>query len=155
MLFAGKIVQWVRKLANVAIPIPTIYRLLGQTLALLEKEEDPQRFELLSLIFRAKLLSQLGLKPRIETCVRCEKVLGGPQFFDIASGGSICEMCSQGSVTFERPYLGVQEREFLIVADRFKLTSWPSLHFPQEKTSTLIRLLTQFAAYHTHTQLPL
>src|SRR4051812_43992050 len=40
MMTAGKVVQWVRKLSNTAVTMPGVYSLLGQTLALMEKETD-------------------------------------------------------------------------------------------------------------------
>ena len=68
---AGTANRWILKLANTAIPIPQIYSLLGQFLALLENEELPIRIQCLTLLFRLKLLSALGIKPITEQCTVC------------------------------------------------------------------------------------
>src|SRR4051812_43757292 len=39
LMIAGKVVQWVKRMADATNPLPGVYVLLGQTLALLEKEK--------------------------------------------------------------------------------------------------------------------
>lgn len=152
---AGKVVQWVRKLADAATPMPGVYSILGQTLALLEKESDPGRLELLALLFKLKLLSQLGLKPRVDACVRCSETVEDDVFFDIESGGALCRRCvASASLHLRRP-LPHDERIFLTHADQFRLTAWEQLRLPLDTVHQLTRLTTQFATYHTHARLPL
>lgn len=153
MLAAGKAVSWVKKLANISTPLPQIYSLLGQTLSLLEKEPQSERYELLILIFKLKLLSQLGLKPRMDSCLKCssEEILPGT--FDISQGGVICIHCSP-TVGHENTRLTAQERSFLDLTDDVKLTLWDQVQFPLERVAPLQRVVTQFASYHTHMRLP-
>lgn len=153
---AGKAVQWVRKLCPVATPLPVIYSVLGQTLSLVEKEGDPDRLELLCLVFKLKLLSQLGLKPRVDACVRCGDEAAEDVVFDVASGGVICRKCAHGDREYTQmpSRLPDDERTFLEAADRFRLTAWGTLSFPRDKSGGLTRLITQFASFHTHTRLP-
>ena len=154
LMYAGKLLQWVKKLADNSTPMPAVYSLLGQTLALIEKENQPERLDLLFLIFKLKLLAALGLKPRVDACVRCsgEDEEG---ILDIESGGLVCQTCSQTKNKSHPLYLPPDEKLFLTHADNFKLTAWPQLNFPWDKTQHLSRLANQFALYHTHVTLPL
>jgi DNA repair protein RecO (recombination protein O) len=151
---AGKAVQWVKKLANAATPMPGVYTLLGQTLALTEKEVSDERLDLLTLVFKLKLLSQLGLKPRVDLCARCESVLETEVYFNLEAGGILCKACSKGSSFQDFLPLDAEGRLFLDYADRFKLSSWDQIDFPPPKTHGLSQLVTRFASFHTQTKLP-
>lgn len=160
MMAAGKVAQWVRKLADTTSPMPQVYSLLGQTLTLIEKETDPKRFELLHLVFKLKLLSAIGLKPRTEACVACESP--APQFrlseepilFDMHSGGILCPVCCRTVTKREGIYLSPDETFFLDMADKLRLSQWPEIKYAEEKVLPLSRLVTRFASYHNHVALP-
>lgn len=151
---AGKVVQWVRKLANTAVPMPGVYSLLGQTLALLEKT-PPERLSLLRLIFQLKLLDQIGIKPRMDACTRCSEPRITPGgVFDLDSGGLLCTQCMGERSVAHSMQLGADECALLDQGDRLKLTLWNQFQFPDYPTRNLLRLTNQFASFHTHTQLP-
>jgi DNA repair protein RecO (recombination protein O) len=152
---AGKVVQWIRRLADPGTSHPAIYLLLGQTLALIEREKETGRLEFLSLLFRLKLLHQLGFKPRVEACVRCQGELESPTFFEWASGGTVCRKCLLTGTVQEGVSVAADERLLLGVGDRLKLSTWEQFEFPLDKTHQLSRLIHQFAFYHTHVRLPL
>ena len=80
---AGRVLQWIKRLADIATPSPNTFSLLGQTLALVEKESDPKRLEILFFVFKLKLLSDLGLMPQIAACAKCHSQLeaGGDSAF--------------------------------------------------------------------------
>jgi DNA repair protein RecO (recombination protein O) len=151
---AGRMVQWVRKLADVATPMPGVYSLLGQTLALAEKENSDERLELLALVFKLKLLAQIGLKPKVDVCARCESALRGNNFFNLEAGGILCDLCSKG--VGHQDFLPIDNdgRLMLDLADRFKLPNWEMLEFSAPKTANLTQLVTRFATFHTQTKLP-
>ncbi|MBY0370071.1 DNA repair protein RecO [bacterium] len=152
---AGKVAQWVRKLANTATPMPGVYSLLGQTLALLEKESDPERLLLLQLLFQLKFLQQLGLKPRIDACARCSETRQSPGgVFDLDAGGLLCQNCLGERTVAHTMHLDATECQMLDQGDRFKLTLWDGFQFPVRPTRNLLRLTAQFASFHTQTQLP-
>ena len=154
---AGKLAQWVRKLPEPGTPVPGIFSLLGQTLAVIEKEEDAEKLELLGLVFKLKLLAQLGLKPQVEICVKCESGLTGnaSPIFDISSGGTLCRSCfSKGTTSEGHVTMPESDRIFLAQADSFRLTHWSGLEFPEERTRELQRVVTLFGTYHTHVRLP-
>lgn len=156
VMTAGKAAQWVRKLANTAVPMPGVYSLLGQTLALLEKEKDPERILLLQLVFQLKLLDQLGLKPRMDSCTRCSEPRVTPGgVFDLDAGGLLCENCLGQRSVAHSMQLGSAECMMLDQGDRLKLTQWENFVFPPPPTRNLLRLTTQFASFHTQTHLPL
>jgi len=156
VMVSGKAVQWVKKLADVPTPMPQIYSLLGQTLSLIEKETQIERLELLTLVFKLKLLSFLGLNPQIEKCTRCEGPLTDPTaHFDLGSGGVVCNTCNQDRF-LNGLLIEQDQRSILKYAESMKLTAWDSFLFQeQQPILSLTRLLTQFASFHTHVSLPI
>lgn len=155
MLLAGQITQWVRRLVSHATAMPDTYSLLGQIFSLIEQEEDLNRLEILGLVFKVKFISQLGLKPSIDMCVRCGSTQGERSLFDIAGGGMVCRRCLGIKVPEESFALEQEEQRFLSQVDRFRLTQWKSLQYPLGKTRSLTHLVTQFASYHGHAKLPI
>jgi DNA repair protein RecO (recombination protein O) len=153
VLMAGKVTQWVKRLADTTTPMPEVYSLLGQTLSLIEKESDPERLDLLNLVFKLKLLLHLGLKPSVDDCVRCEEP-ASRGYFDIEAGGVVCPTCSPSHYLSEQLVLAEEDRRFLDLGDRLRLTQWGETQFPRANTMRLLRLMTQFAQYHTHLKLP-
>jgi DNA repair protein RecO (recombination protein O) len=152
---AGKAVQWIKKLLQPGHPQPAIYSLLGQTLALIEKETIPYRLELLALLFKMKLLAELGLKPRVEGCVKCGTLEEGNYSFDMEAGGVLCSACLIKYRTQDAIRIDAMTRSFMHQAEDLKLTLWPQIQLEEDCTRFLSRLVTQFASYHTHIPLPL
>lgn len=155
VFLAGRITQWVKKLA-IDLPTPTskVYSLLGQTLALIEKENDTERLELLGLLFKLKFLSTIGIKPRVESCVHCSGPVADVSAFDLAAGGVICTPCSYHAQIRSEIRTDHDERRLIMQADNIKLSSFSELVFATRKASHLTQLITQFTSYHTHIKLP-
>lgn len=153
LMVAGKVVQWIKKLADVPTPMPQLYSLLGQTLSLIEKETDIQRLELLTLVFKLKLLCFLGLSPQIEKCTRCEGPLDPTSLFDLSAGGAVCNQCPKESLSGHL-YLESEQRIILKNAEKLKLATWSGFVPDPLQVFPLTRLLTQFASFHTHIKLP-
>lgn len=154
LIAAGKLVQWVRKLLSVETPMPATYRLLGQTLALIEKETSESKMELCLLTFRLKLLSQLGLEPRLDACARCDAQTPDTAFFDLSSGGILCSLCARTSIKENVLLLEEEERGLLKNLLNTRLSSLERVRFPNHKILELSRLVSRFASYHTHVGLP-
>lgn len=154
VMMAGKVAQWVKRLANFSTPMPQIYSLMGQTLAVIEKEASPERLELLMLLFKIKMLSQLGLKPRTGACGRCGTEEMSVRYFDLSAGGLLCGPCRTQSRYSEATPVDKEEELFLEHADDIKLSQWGETRFTQNKVPGLNRLVSQFASYHTHMRLP-
>ncbi len=154
LVVAGKAAQWVRRLSNTAVAMPGVYSLLGQTLALIEKTET-ERLPLLQLIFQIKFLDQIGLKPRMDACAKCSEALDNAAgVFDIDAGGLLCRPCLGERTVAHSMRLGEAEQALLAQGERLKLTLWDQFQFPTDSTRNLLRLTTQFASFHTQTQLP-
>ena len=153
VMIAGKAVQWIKKLADVPTPMPNLYSLLGQTLALIEKETNIERLDLLVLVFKLKLLSFLGLSPQLEKCARCSGDLDNSAVFDLSSGGAVCQTCISGQ-SFQSFHLRTEQRMILSVAEKMKMPQWDSFLVAQEQVIPLSHLLTQFASFHTQILLP-
>ncbi len=151
-LAAGKCVQWIRKLMSQGNIIHHVYSLLGQTLALMEKESDPIRSEILLLTFKIKLLKLIGLRPQIQSCVICNSVLEPPFSFDVAAGGAHCRNCAAGLV--ERTVMDKTDHKLMMLVTDVRLGAWHDTQFSGERVKPLLALMTQFANYHTHLHLP-
>jgi len=68
-----------------------IYKLLSDSLFLLSSKASPKR---VARIFEIKLLSVLGLMPRLKACVACNRAIEkGRVRFSFSSGGVLCEAC--------------------------------------------------------------
>lgn len=154
MMMAGKAAQWVKKLVPAAAPVPSVYSLLGQIFALLEREDDPVRMEALSVVFRMKLLSQLGIRPQIDSCVKCEETENPVMVFDFGAGGVVCNAChlTLGEGQFE---MASEDLPALQLAEVARLAEWAQVQFPIARVRPLSVLLTHFASYHSHVRLPL
>lgn len=155
LLSAGRITQWVRRLADTS-PTPAIYSLFGQTLALIERESDTHRLDLLELVFKVKLLDTLGLRPRLDSCARCGATEVAHGIFDVAAGGLVCEHCSRAVPGMEeaRSYLSTEARTRLSDLQRLRLTGWEEVTADLGTTAALNRLVTVFARYHTQIPVP-
>lgn len=153
VLVAGKTLHWVKKLADVPTPMPQLYSLLGQTLSLIEQEKQLDRLELLTLVFKLKLLSFLGLMPQLEKCTRCDGPLDPTSLFDLSAGGVICNRCHHTHLG-ETYRLADEQRFILQKAEEIKLNTWNSFSAAPDEAIHLSKLLTQFASFHTHIKLP-
>ncbi len=154
LLMAGKVTQWVKRLADTTNPMPEVYSLLGQTLSLIEKEQNLERLDLLNLVFKLKLLLHLGLKPSVDDCVKCEAP-ASRGYLDIEAGGVVCPNCSPNHFIQDYLVLAEEDRRFIDEGDALRLTRWTDTEFPRPNTMRLVRLMTQFAQYHTHLKLPI
>jgi DNA repair protein RecO (recombination protein O) len=154
VLLAGKIAQWVKRLANTPTPMPNLYSLIGQTLALIEKETRPEKLELLNCIFKLKLLAILGLKPRVDVCAKCETDEDIEGIFDMNSGGILCHPCAPKADFTGGLLLHPIQRNLINIADQIRLTRWDEIDFPNELLIPVSRLMTQFASFHNQVKLP-
>ena len=154
VLVAGKLAQWIKRLADTSTPMPSIYSLLGQSLALIEKESKPEKLELLNCIFKLKLLSILGLKPRVDVCTKCENEDDIEGIFDLNSGGILCRACSPKADFSDSLALHPIQRNLLNIGDQIKFTQWEEISFTPDLLPPLARLMTQFASFHTQVRLP-
>jgi DNA repair protein RecO (recombination protein O) len=72
----------------------SIFRLLTETLARIEKEDDPW---LAIRYYEVHLLGFLGYRPHLFECANCgEKIQAVDQFFSPAAGGVLCPRCGSG-----------------------------------------------------------
>jgi DNA repair protein RecO (recombination protein O) len=83
-----------RFVPNEEIAVPSLYRLVTETLARLAVEADawlPVRY------YEMRLLDFLGFRPQLFECVNCRReILPEDQFFSFSSGGAICPRCGEG-----------------------------------------------------------
>jgi DNA repair protein RecO (recombination protein O) len=74
--------------------IPTLYRLLADTLKRLATGEDPW---LAVRYYEMRLLDYLGFRPQLTECANCgRKIEAEDQFFSYSAGGVICPRCGRG-----------------------------------------------------------
>ena len=74
--------------------VPSLFRLLTETLARLAKEADPW---LAVRYYEMRLLDFLGFRPQLVQCANCgREILAEDQFFSFGAGGAICPRCGEG-----------------------------------------------------------
>ena len=76
------------------IAVPSLYRLLTETLARLATESIPW---LTVRSYEMRLLDLLGFRPQLFECANCGKeIVAEAQFFSAALGGAVCPNCGRG-----------------------------------------------------------
>ena len=76
------------------IAVPSLYRLLTETLSRLAKESIPW---LTVRSYEMRLLDLLGFRPQLFECANCGKeIVAEAQFFSAALGGAVCPNCGRG-----------------------------------------------------------
>jgi len=153
LTYAGSCVQWIQRLLAPHAPMPEAYYLLGQTLALLEKSQSEIQAEKLSLIFKIKLVSYLGISPEIHACGKCKAEEAEGFIFDIQAGGILCSNCMPGYKNFTESHLGKEQLFFWREARSLKLSQWETLSLTHGQILQLQQLTTKFTIFHTHTRL--
>ncbi len=73
----------------------SLYRLLGNSLAALDRREIPP--ETVSILFQLRFMEQSGFLPDLDRCAACgkalEKLPGTMVYFDLVKGGLVCSGC--------------------------------------------------------------
>ncbi len=76
------------------IAVPSLYRLLTETLSRLATESIPW---LTVRSYEMRLLDLLGFRPQLFECANCGKeIVAEAQFFSAALGGAVCPNCGRG-----------------------------------------------------------
>jgi DNA repair protein RecO (recombination protein O) len=76
------------------IAVPSLYRLLTETLSRLATESIPW---LTVRSYEMRLLDLLGFRPQLFECANCGKeIVPESQFFSAALGGAVCPNCGRG-----------------------------------------------------------
>lgn len=90
--------------------IPSLYRLLVNTLNRLSKEANT--FKAVRY-YEIRLLDLLGFRPELFQCVQCrEEIQAQDQFFSAAQGGVLCPRCGKKAASTARP-VSMQALKFL------------------------------------------
>lgn len=76
------------------ISLPSLYRLLTETMTRLAKESIPW---LTVRSYEMRLLDLLGFRPQLFECANCRKeIIAEAQFFSAELGGVVCPRCGKG-----------------------------------------------------------
>ena len=88
---------------------PSLFRLLTDSLMRLDQESDPV---LAIRYYEIRLLDQLGYRPELFRCVKCDaEIRPEDQYFSAAQGGVVCPRC--GSSTPEARAVSMQALKYL------------------------------------------
>ncbi|TGA99636.1 DNA repair protein RecO [Sporolactobacillus shoreae] len=87
--YAALIVELTDRLTEDSQPFPGLYRLLRDTLLLIEKGTDAA---ILASIFAVKMMKVAGIDPEVDHCLRCGNE-AGPFKFSLSGGGILCRNC--------------------------------------------------------------
>ena len=89
---------WLRLLEAAVMPeapAEGLFLITLKALAYLSYSDLPP--ELLTMAFEMHLMAQLGLQPRVDSCLLCGRRLEGEAHFDAILGGAICTRCASDS----------------------------------------------------------
>lgn len=122
--------------------------LLEQLVYFLALLDDGMTTEDMLRVFEIRLLGILGLKPRLDVCLRCGHLRYGkkPNFFSVASGGMLCGKC--GKVTDVLLPISRDTSEVLQFAQKLELESLKYLSFSTQALSESGQILPAFIQYH-------
>ena len=103
---AGRWFRFLRSLLPDGAPAEPLYALAVAALDRLERAA-PSRLSRWETYHRAAAAGLLGLAPRLDGCLACERPLpdGGPLAFSLEEGGLVCATCSRLSI---RPLTAVE-----------------------------------------------
>lgn len=91
--YASYIIELIDRSTNENEENRSLYNLLTQTLARLNRGDDPNRA---SRYFEIRLLDYVGFRPQLLKCAHCKsEIQPEDQFFSAYQGGVICIKCGQ------------------------------------------------------------
>jgi len=98
LYYAGQGLSWLNRLSEEGEADQEIFSLLLGYLNFFNNKSNQalsqDEGEILFSFFMFKVLSKLGYKPQLQTCLNCEKKLEpGKNYFNLKNGGIICETC--------------------------------------------------------------
>ncbi|WP_010632210.1 DNA repair protein RecO [Sporolactobacillus vineae] len=88
--YAALIVELLDRLTEENQPSPALFRLLRETLLLIEKGTDAS---VMAAIFAVKMMRIAGIDPQVDQCIHCGNQ-EGPFSFSVAGGGFLCRNCA-------------------------------------------------------------
>lgn len=88
--YSALIVELLDRLTEESQPSPALYRLLKETLLLIEGGTDAA---VMAAIFAVKMMRVAGIDPQVDRCIRCGNQ-EGPFSFSVAGGGFLCRNCA-------------------------------------------------------------
>lgn len=93
--YASYVIELVDRFTFAGEENQTIYRLL---IAALERLDQGLLPDLVIRYYELRLLDQLGFRPKLFECARCEtEIQPVDQFFSASDGGVLCPKCGQGA----------------------------------------------------------
>ncbi len=92
---ATQMVHLVQKMTPEGEANPSVFRLLLEGLAFLEKGSN---LKLSAILFVIRLIAYSGYQPRWDQCLNCHRPLTEPRvYFSPVRGGTICARCAPGA----------------------------------------------------------
>ena len=98
LFYAGKIVALFSKLIKEKEKDERLFLLLNHYLELIDKDLNfnKDEGELFFLKFSLSFLSEIGYKPEMGACLKCQaKLEKGLNYFDLQAGGVVCGKCAK------------------------------------------------------------
>ena len=120
-----------------------LYNILDGSLKLLSSGSSPKRT---GRIFELKLLSALGLSPRIDECAECSAPIDKGAVFSISSGGVLCASCKHKDTSSMRVSFGTIKFMQKILATEIDKTE--HVKVSKEVGEETERILCRFLQYH-------
>lgn len=122
------------------------FNLMLEAMSMMKTTDDP---EVLVRAFEVRFLNDAGFSPRLDSCLRCSRDVGGSTKlkFDIAGGGVLCGECESGDdahvVLISRGTVELMKR-----MQRAPLKLMSRLRVLDTSRRELREVLTRFIAFH-------
>lgn len=158
MAYASFMAEFIEKVGMENDPNPALFSLLLSNFhQLLVTDNDELKY--IELVYKIRLLTILGLKPEIDTCISCNKDLRyyKKNIFDIKLGGLICQPCY---VIQKKPMSPLQK--FVLLGEAVTilkkilnsgLEPLKNLKIPDNSFQQLDNLANKFITYHLELKL--
>ncbi|RYL91585.1 DNA repair protein RecO [Sporolactobacillus sp. THM7-4] len=103
--YAALMIELTDRLTEEQKPFPGLYRLLKNTLLLIDKGTDAG---VIASIYAIKMMRVAGIDPEVDRCVHCGR-RSGPFVFSVSGGGFLCPDCA-GEDPYALPLSGAAIR---------------------------------------------
>lgn len=146
--YANAMCELLDRLTPMEVESRAIFTLTLESFEIIQKTHG-EDLNVLLWFFEIRLLTFLGFKPELYTCVHCKRdVTGNPVGFSPPKGGVLCATCAPKD---EEAYvLSLDSLAFLRHLQRTRTKNATKLKIPQKAAAEIDNLLQAFLKYHVY-----
>lgn len=145
--YVNALCELLDRLTPLEVESRTVFTLILESLKMIQKARA-EDLNLLLWFFELRLLSLLGFRPELDSCVGCRGEAGGKQLgLSLSKGGLLCMKCAMKE---EEAYaLSPESLAFLRLLQRIKAENVIRIKLSRKAAAEIDNLLHAFLKYHT------